>query len=99
MLTEEIWLNHILDSHPEFKGLETCIEKAITDPYRVMQDARDPTRECMYRHRTLPGRLSRFYLKVVVAFRPTGSSGILVGTVLTAFATDRIKSTEKQLWP
>lgn len=53
----------------------------------------------MYRHRTLPGRLSRFYLNVVVACRPTGPSGIVVGTVPTAFATDRIKVTEMQLWP
>lgn len=99
VLTDEIWVNHIIDRHPEFTGLEACIEMAITDPYRVTQDARHSNRECMYRHRTLPGNLSRFYLKVVVAFQPSGPNGILVGTVLTAFATDRIKSTERQLWP
>lgn len=99
VLTEEIWNGHILDSHPEFQGLEACVEKAITDPYRVTQDAMHSSRECMYRHRTLPGHLNRFYLKVVVAFRPTGPSGVLVGTVVTAYATDRIKRTEKQLWP
>jgi hypothetical protein len=90
-LTDE-GLAHIETNHPEFSEPIARIEGTLTDPMRVMRDARIGRAECYYR--TIGGRLM---VKAVVLFRPTPSGW--VGEVLTAHPTGRDGRGEQQLWP
>lgn len=90
-LTDE-GLAHIAKNHPELPEPIARIEPALTDPTRVVRDARIGRAECYYR--TIGGQLM---VKVVVLFRPTPSGW--VGEVLTAHPTERYGRGEQQLWP
>ena len=98
VLTDECWNGHILPDRAILRGLESRLEVVLTDPYRVRRDATNPSRECFYRHRTLPG-MPRLFLKVVVEFRPIGPNGVLDGSDITAFPTNHFKTGEQQIWP
>ena len=90
-LTDEA-LAHITSSHPEFSEPLTRIEGALTEPERVMRDAKISRAECYYR--MIGGRVM---VKVVVIFRPSPTGW--VGEVLTAHPTERYGRGEQQLWP
>jgi hypothetical protein len=98
VLTEECWHSHILPYHPILRAAERSIELALIDPHRLMRDAERTNRECFYRHQAL-ATFPHLYLKVVVGYRLVGPSGILIGSVVTAFPTTRFKAGEQQLWP
>lgn len=98
-LSEQWWNKHVVESRPYLKDLHAYVQLVLANPYRVLRDARHASRECFYRHRTLPGEYHHLYFKVVVQYRRTGLSGLLVGTVVTAFPTPRIKAKEQPIWP
>lgn len=98
ILTEECWEGKILRDHVILRGLDWCVQVVLEDPYRVRSDALNPGRECLYRHRTLPAMPDKL-LKVVVEYRASGPDGVVVGSVVTAYPTDRFKDGERQIWP
>ncbi|MDQ3692522.1 MAG: hypothetical protein M3464_02690 [Chloroflexota bacterium] len=98
ILTKDCWQTHILPYHPILDDEEQSVELALIDPHRLMRDAEYTNRECFYRHRAL-SNFPHLYLKVVVHYRRVGTSGRLMGSVVTAFPTTRFKAGEQQLWP
>ena len=97
-LTEACWHDHILPQRKVLRGLESRVAVVLADPYRVMSDATSAVRECFYRHGVIPG-YDRLLLKVVVEFRPMTRPEGIIGSVVTAYPTDRFKRGERQLWP
>jgi hypothetical protein len=87
--TEEIWLIHVLDGHPEMEGLEDEVRQAVQTPlYRMIFADRDyPEKNIYYRKRN-----QKTYVKVVVEF--LNEDGILI----TAYLTDSVKPGERLLW-
>jgi len=98
VLSEGAWL-HILAEHEEMQGQEDAVDATVTAPERVMGDVDVRERVSFYRAGTLPGRYRHWYVKVVVHFLPPDESGIVVGEIVTAYATPALKRGEKQLWP
>lgn len=87
--TDEIWLIHVLDGHPEMEGLQDEVRKTIQSPIygMIYQDRDYPERNIYYRQK------SKFiYIKVVIEFLK--DDGILI----TAYLTDSVKPGEKLLW-
>ena len=87
--TEEVWMAHVLEGHPEMEGLEGEVSQAIQSPLYMMifQDRDYPERNIYYRKK------SRFtYIKVVVEFLKDN------GVLITAYLTDSVKPGEKLLW-
>lgn len=99
VLPEEWWHEHIVSARPYLAGHHEYVQLALQNPYRVFRDVERSARECFYRHRTLPGKYHDLYFKIVVEYRRTGPSGLLVGTVVTAYPTKAFKPKEQQLWP
>lgn len=97
-LTDDTWYNHIVPKHRIMDGYERCVQKALTDPYRVRDDRAEPDRINFYRPQTHPKRLKSF-VKVVVQYYPPDRSGRISGKVVTAFLTDHFVEGEEQLWP
>lgn len=87
-------MGHVLAQHPELAAHLAAVAETLTDPERVMRDARFANRECFYRPIPLPAPLDRLYRKVVVEFPQ-----VSVGEVVTAFLLPKIKRSEVQRWP
>ncbi len=87
--TEEVWLIHVLDGHPEMEGLEDEVRRAIQEPLYMMiyEDKDYPERNIYYRQRN-----KHTYIKVVVEFLKDD------GVLITAYLTDSVKPGEKLLW-
>jgi hypothetical protein len=92
ILTEDQWVNHILDEHPYMKALLQEIKSAIETPYVgfIYEDSSLENRHIYY-HRKITDDL---YVKVVVGFGSNES-----GEVITAFKTDSGKKGEDVIWP
>ncbi len=99
VLTSERWNGHIVAEHPILRGQEAAVAEAVASPDRVMYDAEVIDGECFYQAGVLPRARRARYLKVAVHFRRDPSTGAMVGTVSTAFPTDRIKSRGRPRWP
>ena len=99
VLTVECWLYHILPDRAILSGQEQGICATVEGPTYIMRDVVHPNRECFYRFGAIPGALADHYLKVVVEYDVVGPGGLTVGTVVTAYPTDRLKSKEQRLWP
>lgn len=87
--TEEVWLIHVLDGHPEMEGLENIVKQTVEAPlYSMIYQDRDyPERNIYY------GQKSKYvYVKVVVEFLKDD------GVLITAYLTDSVKPGEKLLW-
>lgn len=63
--TEEIWLIHVLDGHPEMEGLEDEVRQTIQSPiYGMIYQDRDYPERNIYYHQK-----NKFvYTKVVIEF-------------------------------
>jgi hypothetical protein len=88
--TLETWNGHILENHPDMKGYENEVGRAIEAPsLGIYRDSVFENRHIYYNRFKRKPR----YIKVVVEF------GEEVGKVITAFFTDATKSGEKMIWP
>lgn len=81
-----------MTNHPEFSEPITRIGDALSNPTRLMRDARIARAECY--DRTVGDRVM---VKVVVLSRPTPFGW--VDEVLTARPTERYGRREQQVWP
>lgn len=98
VLTDDTWYGHILPGHGIMDGYDSCVEKAITDPHRIMDDRAYTGRINYYRHKTHP-KHPKMYVKVCVEFRASDRDGVVRGKVVTAFLTGRFEEGEEQIWP
>ena len=92
------WILHIEARHPEVDEHFDAVERVLADPYRVTQDATYHNRLNYYRPSVLPAPYDRLYLKVCVVFYRIGQTG-MIGEVVTAYPTTRIRRGEVQQWP
>jgi len=95
VLDESRWNDHILIQHPELDGYLQAIESTLTGPHVITLDARWEQGENYYRASALPAPYTRLYLKVCVHF---DRDSFRTGRVITAYLTDRIKSSEVRKW-
>jgi hypothetical protein len=91
------WHNKIVWNHPELDGNEHAVERTLADPDVRTRDKDHKDREIFYRGGVLGSPYQQDLLKVVVAFS-LSPSGMLQGRIVTAYAIDRVPSTEKRLW-
>lgn len=96
---EHTWHDHILADHAELVGNLEAVERTLRRPSRVALDKDDPSREVYYRRGVLPAAYGRDYLKVVVEFSASEIAFPGEGRIVTAYATERMKSGETQRWP
>lgn len=96
-LPEGNWVDKILLDHGEMVGNEESVRLTLTDPDLVAFDRDHDDREVFYRRAALPPPDHRDYLKVCVVFRAS-NEGVMLGRVVTAYATDGIKPGEKPRW-
>jgi hypothetical protein len=89
------WDQHILVQHPELNGHVRHLGETLTSPHIVTFDARWQHGENFYRASALPAPYTRLYLKVCVRFDLDDPTS---GHVITAYLTDRIKSSEERKW-
>ena len=97
VLPEENWTGKILLDHAELVGNEASVRLALVDPDQVTHDRDYADREVFYRRGALPPPDDRDFLKVCVAYR-TLADGTILGRVVTAFATNRVKPGETTKW-
>lgn len=91
VLPEGRW-RHVLARHGELADARDLVLLAVRSPDLITRDASHADRRCCY---LMLGGERR--LKVVVEYG--GESGGSVGTIVTAYLTDRTPGGEKQLWP
>lgn len=89
------WTEHVLIQHPELAEHVDAIQETIVSPHVLTLDVRWEQGENYYRASALPEPYTRLYLKVCVHFDLDNS---LTGRVITAYLTDRIKSSEEHKW-
>lgn len=94
VLYQDRWYDHIMSDHQELSGREAAVLATLEHPHAIRRDRFRADRECYYRRGDLPRR--HRYVKVVVEFVDTPFG--IVGTVITAFAADRIHDHEAHLW-
>jgi hypothetical protein len=98
VLTDRAWA-HILEDHGEMVGRLWAIEVTVRLPDYLMEDAQVPGRVAYYRANVLPEPVADAFVKVVVAMLPPDETGVIVGEVVTAYATPARKRGERQRWP
>jgi hypothetical protein len=97
VLTEHRWRQHILLGHPALFDAEEIARDVLASPWGVMYDAKYADRESFYGFGRLPAPHDHLWLKVCVGFRLTGEGAVL-GNVITAYPTPKIKSGERIKW-
>ena len=95
--SQETWLIHILDEHPEMNGYEAYVKTAIGDPYQIYQDSSNLNKRIIYKPFILPKPYNLQYLRVVIEY-PRRKFGKARGFVHTAFPCLNIKKGDILLW-
>lgn len=95
--TRSQWLDHIVVNHAELTDQVDSVIRTVTHADRIMRDAKVPERENFYRRGVLQEPHAHLYLKVCVEFEDL--PGGIMGTIITAHPTGRIKPLETQRWP
>jgi len=90
-------LDHIEEDHGEMGNAVHLIQAAIERPVTIRRDAVHPDRESFYV--LAPALGPQMYVKVSVEFELPDHYGIVVGTIITAFPTPRLKRGEQPIWP
>ena len=94
VLYQDRWYDHIMADHRELSGREAAVLATLEQPDAIRRDRFRIDRERYYRQGDSPRR--QRYVKVVVEFIDTPFG--LAGTVITAFAVDRIDLREAHIW-
>lgn len=92
-LTDECWYNHILIEHPEMKGREHDVKRAIKKPNYIYESKRRRSTHLYFSEvgRSLAGKE---YVLVVVAIRHRAKKGY----IQTAFLVEGLSKGGKLLW-
>lgn len=94
---DRTWTEHVTRDHPEMIGAESWVQATIAEPIAIYQTVRHPNRRAFHRPFTFAA-LGRAELRVIVEYNRR-RSGVLVGTVVTAFAATGPKLGEVRIWP
>ena len=94
VLTAAGW-GHIVAEHGDVAVTWAEVRSTVELLGRVMVGPRFADRECHYRLADSWG----LSFKVVIGYRLMLPSGTLIGEVVTAYRTHRVKLEERQLWP
>ncbi len=98
LLSVETWFGHIIRRHGELLENLDSIEQAIVHADAIHRDVLREDRETFYRFGVLHEPYQHLYLKVIVEFVES-EDGVIIGRVVTAFPTRKIKPREVQRWP
>jgi len=92
--TEETWIFHVLDEHPQMEDSEEDVKKTIEEPTYSMiyQDKDYPERHIYYQKQIGLGTYP-YYIKAVVEFLSDE-----YGELVTSFVTDSPKDGEILIW-
>ena len=95
---EKTWYDHIVDEHPEMANCEEEVQRAVSTPFAVHQDANHSDRKLYYAlTNRMPTPLSLGYVRVVVRYGGQGEG--VWGQVITAFLCLVIREGDALLWP
>jgi hypothetical protein len=97
VLYEDTWYDKIMAQRPILAPHLGRIEGILRNPDVVTFDIDHPGGENFYRLAALPSPLDRSYFKICVRFRATQDETV-VGVIVTAFPTFRIKRGETIRW-
>lgn len=89
--------DHIEQDHGDMADSVHLIQAVVEHPAVIRHDEVHPDRESYYR--TFPEIDPTTFVKVSVEFEPPDEYGLVVGTVITAFQTPRLKRGELPKWP
>lgn len=92
VLTEEVWFEHLVTGHAEFRERQSMVRAAPTAPEFINFDRSYPLREVYYRASPLPNPFPDLLVRVVVKFYEAGE-------VVTAHFIREPHKQARRKWP